>query len=33
VVAFDHGVPKSLRRPVTGSGRELSKCNVTFWAS
>jgi hypothetical protein len=33
VVAFDHGVPKSLRRPVTESGRELSECNVPFWAS
>jgi hypothetical protein len=31
--AFDHSVPKGLRRPVTEFGRELSECNVTFWAS
>jgi hypothetical protein len=33
VVAFDHGVPKGLRRPVTESGRELSERDVPFWAS
>jgi len=33
VVAFDHSVPKSLRRPVTEFRRELSERNVSFWAS
>jgi hypothetical protein len=30
-VAFDHGVPKGLRRPVTEFGRELSERDVPFW--
>src|SRR6516225_3901734 len=33
VVAFDHGVPKRHRRPVTEFGRKLSERDVPFWAS
>ena len=33
VVPFDHGVTKGSRRPVAEFGRELSECDVPFWAS
>ena len=33
VVAFDHGIAKGLRRPVTEFGREPGECDVPFWAS
>ena len=33
VVAFDHGVPKGHRRPVTEFGWKLGECDAPFWAS
>jgi len=31
--AFDHSVPKGLRRPVTEFGREQGDRDASFWAS